>query len=61
MPGHPSHRVATFVGPVATLAAVGGSRKSALPEGKRKEKRKKEKERKREKERKKKGKREGET
>uniref|UniRef100_A0A915JSS5 Uncharacterized protein n=1 Tax=Romanomermis culicivorax TaxID=13658 RepID=A0A915JSS5_ROMCU len=49
---NPSHRVATFVGPVATLAAVGGSRKLALPEEKRKEKRKKEKERERQKERK---------
>uniref|UniRef100_A0A915KDW4 Calpain catalytic domain-containing protein n=1 Tax=Romanomermis culicivorax TaxID=13658 RepID=A0A915KDW4_ROMCU len=41
MPGHPSYRVATFVDPEARLAAVGGSAKSAPPEGKRKEKRKK--------------------
>uniref|UniRef100_A0A915IZZ7 Uncharacterized protein n=1 Tax=Romanomermis culicivorax TaxID=13658 RepID=A0A915IZZ7_ROMCU len=41
MPGNPSRRVPTFVNPVATLAAVGGFRKSAIPEGKRKEKRKK--------------------
>uniref|UniRef100_A0A915L2A4 Uncharacterized protein n=1 Tax=Romanomermis culicivorax TaxID=13658 RepID=A0A915L2A4_ROMCU len=54
MPGHPNHGVATFLGPVAMLAAVRDSRKSTLPRGKGKTK----KERKREKERKKKGKRE---
>uniref|UniRef100_A0A915L4C9 Uncharacterized protein n=1 Tax=Romanomermis culicivorax TaxID=13658 RepID=A0A915L4C9_ROMCU len=30
IPGHLSHRVATFLGSVATLAAVGGSKNSTL-------------------------------
>uniref|UniRef100_A0A915KAG8 Uncharacterized protein n=1 Tax=Romanomermis culicivorax TaxID=13658 RepID=A0A915KAG8_ROMCU len=45
MLGHPSHRVATFFGSVATLAAVGGFRNSTLyrAERKREEKGKEEK------------------
>uniref|UniRef100_A0A915L0Y1 Uncharacterized protein n=1 Tax=Romanomermis culicivorax TaxID=13658 RepID=A0A915L0Y1_ROMCU len=41
MPGHPSHRVATFLCAVATFAAVRGSRKSTPRGEKRKSKRKK--------------------
>uniref|UniRef100_A0A915JBI9 Uncharacterized protein n=1 Tax=Romanomermis culicivorax TaxID=13658 RepID=A0A915JBI9_ROMCU len=58
MPGHPSHRVATFLCPVATLVDVDGSRKSTFPGGKRKAKSKKEGEEKRRE--RKNGKREGE-
>uniref|UniRef100_A0A915K2G5 Uncharacterized protein n=1 Tax=Romanomermis culicivorax TaxID=13658 RepID=A0A915K2G5_ROMCU len=38
MSGHPSHRVATFPGPIATFVAAGGSRKSTLHGGERERK-----------------------